>query len=258
MAPVICDGCDRPFKNLRGFNSHLRQTKDSLCQEVGHALKAKNQSCQIEDEQPVSEPDWDADMAPIPFQGNVLGSAEDYEMDDFGQIDCPVEPPTDDDTLSDGLDEEAEMVAELESGWEPVRPEPIVEGDSDTEEEDSESVQAVLEQHQVQRTAESILMGEGHGVTPKASVKYSDKYPDALAGQPLSQQESFDTKYRRAVGGKDWAPFHSQMDWEIARWAKLRGPGSNAFSELLGIEGVSHEFLNRQPVLTIMCRSPRN
>ncbi|KAJ4497310.1 hypothetical protein C8R41DRAFT_917648 [Lentinula lateritia] len=28
-----------------------------------------------------------------------------------------------------------------------------------------------------------------------------------------------------------WAPFASRMDWEIARWAKLRGTGSTAFSE---------------------------
>ncbi|KAH6906003.1 hypothetical protein BKA70DRAFT_1498918 [Coprinopsis sp. MPI-PUGE-AT-0042] len=37
-------------------------------------------------------------------------------------------------------------------------------------------------------------------------------------------------------------PFVSKMDWEIAKWAKLRGPGSTAFSELLQIEGV-HEAL---------------
>ncbi|KAJ3811030.1 hypothetical protein F5876DRAFT_88572 [Lentinula aff. lateritia] len=36
-----------------------------------------------------------------------------------------------------------------------------------------------------------------------------------------------------------WAPFASRMDWEIARWAKLRGTGSTAFSELLAIDGVS-------------------
>ncbi|KAF9455149.1 hypothetical protein BDZ94DRAFT_1316632 [Collybia nuda] len=35
-----------------------------------------------------------------------------------------------------------------------------------------------------------------------------------------------------------YAPFKNKMDWEIARWAKLRGPGSTAFSELLSINGV--------------------
>ncbi|KAJ3990986.1 hypothetical protein F5050DRAFT_1802251 [Lentinula boryana] len=34
-----------------------------------------------------------------------------------------------------------------------------------------------------------------------------------------------------------WAPFVSKMDWELAHWAKLRGAGSTAFSDLLAIDG---------------------
>ncbi|KAH8976446.1 hypothetical protein EDB86DRAFT_2761698, partial [Lactarius hatsudake] len=36
-----------------------------------------------------------------------------------------------------------------------------------------------------------------------------------------------------------FAPFSSRTEWEIAKWAKLRGPGSTAFiSLLMSIEGV--------------------
>jgi len=35
-----------------------------------------------------------------------------------------------------------------------------------------------------------------------------------------------------------WAPFASKVDWEVAWWAKLHGPGSNSVSDLLNIEGV--------------------
>lgn len=35
-----------------------------------------------------------------------------------------------------------------------------------------------------------------------------------------------------------YAPFPSRLDWEVARWAKLRGPTSTAVSELLNIGGV--------------------
>jgi hypothetical protein len=39
-----------------------------------------------------------------------------------------------------------------------------------------------------------------------------------------------------------YAPFLSRTDWEIAKWGKLRGPSSTAFTELLEIPGVSsHE-----------------
>jgi hypothetical protein len=36
-----------------------------------------------------------------------------------------------------------------------------------------------------------------------------------------------------------YAPFKSQLDWDFARWAKLRGPGSTSTNELLNIDGVS-------------------
>ncbi|KAG2130431.1 uncharacterized protein EDB93DRAFT_1243290 [Suillus bovinus] len=39
-----------------------------------------------------------------------------------------------------------------------------------------------------------------------------------------------------------YAPFNSWVDWEVARWAKLCGPTSTAFSDLLGINGL-HEKL---------------
>jgi hypothetical protein len=41
-----------------------------------------------------------------------------------------------------------------------------------------------------------------------------------------------------AFGSSVWAPFHSQCDWEIARWAKMHGPTSSAMEELLAIPGV--------------------
>ncbi|KAI1781898.1 hypothetical protein LXA43DRAFT_907374 [Ganoderma leucocontextum] len=48
--------------------------------------------------------------------------------------------------------------------------------------------------------------------------------------------------YRQRVNGtahNPYAPFASRRDWEIAKWAKTRGPGSTAFSDLLAIEGVA-------------------
>jgi hypothetical protein len=39
-----------------------------------------------------------------------------------------------------------------------------------------------------------------------------------------------------------FAPFLSKIESEIAQWAKLRGPGLTAFSELISIDGVSKVF----------------
>jgi hypothetical protein len=51
-------------------------------------------------------------------------------------------------------------------------------------------------------------------------------------------------KYTRDLGRGDtiqgeWAPFSSQTEWELARWAKFQSPSAGAFSELLKIDGVS-------------------
>ncbi|KAI0037965.1 hypothetical protein FA95DRAFT_1459796, partial [Auriscalpium vulgare] len=54
-------------------------------------------------------------------------------------------------------------------------------------------------------------------------------------------------RYRDLVGDPEgvdnpYAPFRSKLEWEIARWAKLRGPTSTAFTELLKIEGVAERL----------------
>ena len=70
---------------------------------------------------------------------------------------------------------------------------------------------------------------------------YVEMFPSQTAGRPVDNEQSTNLKY--AVGiphtaGNPYAPFQDHFNWEIARWAKLRGPSSNALNELLSIEGV--------------------
>ncbi|KAJ7254453.1 hypothetical protein C8J57DRAFT_1076155 [Mycena rebaudengoi] len=62
------------------------------------------------------------------------------------------------------------------------------------------------------------------------------------AGVPVGQGDiPAYTQYKTTISETDenpWAPFESQIDWEIARWAKLRGSTSTAFTDLLSIDGV--------------------
>ncbi|KAG2130636.1 uncharacterized protein EDB93DRAFT_1255833 [Suillus bovinus] len=71
-------------------------------------------------------------------------------------------------------------------------------------------------------------------------------YPDRRAGQPIAQAEvqNVNAIYASNIDGTEnpYAPFHSQMDWEITQWAKLRGPSSTALSDLLSIDGVSEHL----------------
>ncbi|THV04071.1 hypothetical protein K435DRAFT_650090 [Dendrothele bispora CBS 962.96] len=72
-------------------------------------------------------------------------------------------------------------------------------------------------------------------------------YPDPRAGAPLNPQTEFldDRRcYEKEIGRTTniWAPFTSEIDWNLARWAKLRGPSSTALNELLAIKGVADKL----------------
>ncbi|KAI0055018.1 hypothetical protein BV25DRAFT_1816215 [Artomyces pyxidatus] len=60
---------------------------------------------------------------------------------------------------------------------------------------------------------------------------------DAGAG---STYQSYSGKLKTGKGPKPnlWAPFSCKLEWDIVRWAKMRGPTSTAFTELLQIDGV--------------------
>ncbi|KAI0351066.1 hypothetical protein OH77DRAFT_1411790, partial [Trametes cingulata] len=66
-------------------------------------------------------------------------------------------------------------------------------------------------------------------------------YPDERAGAPVdffrfaSAYEVY-AQELHAHGDNPYAPFASRIDWLFARWAKMRGPGSTAVTELLQIK----------------------
>ena len=72
---------------------------------------------------------------------------------------------------------------------------------------------------------------------------YVVKFKGGMAGAVYMDQDGVDgnTAYTSQIGNPDnpFSPFSSRMEWEIANWAKTRGPSSTAFTELMSIEGVS-------------------
>ena len=90
---------------------------------------------------------------------------------------------------------------------------------------------------------------EGDPVT----VKFGGRAGEAV---PVRPEHIGYTGYSHTLGTNDdvvneWAPFSTRTEWELARWAKLRGPSSTALSELLRIDGVSQR-LSLYP----MCSNP--
>ena len=72
---------------------------------------------------------------------------------------------------------------------------------------------------------------------------FIDCYP-APAGAPTGSYKQGDfATYEASIQAEEnnpYAPFKSQMEWEIVKWAKLYGPGANALTKLLSISGVSY------------------
>jgi hypothetical protein len=66
-------------------------------------------------------------------------------------------------------------------------------------------------------------------------------FPHGRPGAPITGADKGVSIYhtsREAFGTSVWAPFHSQCDWELAHWVKMRGPSSSAMEELLEIPEV--------------------
>ncbi|KAG2114756.1 uncharacterized protein F5147DRAFT_530123, partial [Suillus discolor] len=74
-----------------------------------------------------------------------------------------------------------------------------------------------------------------------------EPYPDPHAGQKISHNSVDHTgnvAYRAHLADDEniYYPFASKIEWEVARWAKLHGASSTAFSDLLSIDGVGEHL----------------
>jgi hypothetical protein len=252
---VTCPGCGKPFKRS-GLAHHLRQSKNPQCrspgarQQLDHDLGMQEILGDIPPI-PVSGPavmDAHENEPREQFQlgvdpaGDVFGDYADY---DFG-IDAEVaeedqdmdEPSTDEDE-SDGLAETQEeeeialydaLLAEEEQRLEPERPSqcPGIA--------DQESDRDLLNLHVPLRL-------RGGFEAPLSNRPEIMEFSTGNAGAVYKRNHRHGNQgYHQSVSPADnpnpYGPFSLKLDWEIAHWAKMRGPGSNALTELLSIEGV--------------------
>jgi hypothetical protein len=67
----------------------------------------------------------------------------------------------------------------------------------------------------------------------KSPTVVIDRFPSDKAGAPIPSAARRSTEDTAAQSV--WAPFVSQCDWQVANWAKMRGPTSSAVMDLLAI-----------------------
>ena len=77
-----------------------------------------------------------------------------------------------------------------------------------------------------------------------ASAVVVERFSFGTPGAPIPDRHQEPSA--RSPEDSPWAPFRSQLDWEVARWAKLRGLTSTAVAELLAIPGVCTSGFQRR------------
>ncbi|KAI0311688.1 hypothetical protein OF83DRAFT_1177336 [Amylostereum chailletii] len=261
-AQFFCHGCRKQFSFV-GLSHHLSQTKKRKClayrsqsldiatssNSAGPSTLAPHPHPPVEhaplvpevEDLPMDDEEHPpaADLPPNIFHGDYFGTNYtelDFPWDDEDDADAAAaEHPTQDfrDEDSDDDIETMPLPTEYtEPPPHPPRPAVTMEEVLDKDEHpgvDNDSLWCeTTVVHFGGRAGEAI--GQNQGA--------HNKYEDSLRGG-RSDGELNDTGGGENEDGLPiWHPFASKMDWEVARWAKLRGPSSTALSELLSIEGL--------------------
>jgi hypothetical protein len=246
---LTCEGCRQLF-TAPGLVSHLKQTQNPRCKTIFEAeygyvpdvgtiipdtsyLSDDNDS-HTGDGGPVDLA-WDEDVdpdvdAPLNNPDPHLESDPDFLFE--SDPDFPPDLDVDEADINEDSDLE-ELFEDLDIGWElPVADPGSMDPDA-SDSEDPDDVQLPPDPSS-RSTAHDALRQPPH------IQHFNDIYLRARAGTCIGSVPNRNDSYQsRLRDDKNlWAPFSSQIDWEIARWAKLRGPSSTAFSDLLAIEGV--------------------
>ena len=173
--------------------------------------------------------------------GDIFGDYTNYGAGDFGMEDREDRDMDEPATGEGHLDSVAEMeeedeialseaiLAEDEQRLEPERP--------------SRSPDNIDEEMDVPPSQDPLHLRSGLEA-PLSRQPEIVKFSVGNAGAVYTKKTHIgNQRYGQSVtnshGLNRYEPFSSKLDWEIARWAKTRGPGSNALTELLSIEGVS-------------------
>jgi hypothetical protein len=230
---VQCAGCNQEF-SASGYTMHIARTTTSICR------AAYNQHFQaaLTDNQ-VDDIDVDMDATGSQrFEGDFFGNYQEVDFD----------WPQDDekDTVTEMVEEDMETEEEDDPGMDFGQTTHMLRPPSSV---DMPSEQAGDTRGAPQSEAQSsrpLVHSEAQPTPSPTSDYIVEAFPGDTTGMPLefttTCQSMFEHYQQQLNSDAVYAPFALQTDWEIARWAKIHGPSSSAFNELLQIDGVSLLF----------------
>ncbi|EJF55616.1 hypothetical protein DICSQDRAFT_175696, partial [Dichomitus squalens LYAD-421 SS1] len=207
-----CPGCTLYF-SPSGLSKHLAQTRKPACIAVRDGRLPPPPTAQPlgqEDDSNVFD-DVDMDAPPVPLEGDFYG---DYDPSFFDDESAPDSPHGDSDFPASD-DDDDDLQPTLRAG----------------------SPSPVLCLPTLEATSRSRILGT-----------YVIPFPGHHAGAPIPRSdvprrvdanEKYQACLNEAPSTNPYHPFASRRDWLVGHWAKMRGPGSTAFSELLAIDEVA-------------------
>ena len=215
---ILCR-CGASFKRS-GIRNHQQRSDDPPCREKIFGIGDINLNRMEEFE--------------VDPRGDFFGDYEDYSPEEFG-----LAPAEDDEEIlnhdgdSDDNDEEGIHDSDndrYEISLEPTRfPNPTSSNSNDEENGPNNTQQA------------SRLRGGAEIELRKKP--YVVKFNKGKAGAVYTNHDRINGNmaYTSRINNPEnpFSPFSSKIDFEIAHWAKTRGPSSTAFTELMSIKGVS-------------------
>ncbi|KAG9315400.1 hypothetical protein JVU11DRAFT_4549 [Chiua virens] len=166
---------------------------------------------------------------------------------------CDDGDKSDHDGGSTASEDNIQDLLDFEDGWEAPHPDLPDESEMPVD-LDTEMTNPLEEDSDVNSGANERTNHHTHTTSQQTQGKetFIDRYPGDTAGHPTPKSAGapllpnanrcYAEQLEGQMGGAGqcpYWPFTSQLDWEVAHWAKMRGPGSTAVSELLSINGVS-------------------
>lgn len=262
-------GCGISFK-ASGLRCHQRQSLDIRCQcqtegpqfdDCDNSDNSDNSDCDMSENMDIDPGSFIADFIKdttsstgaeysefeVDPAGDLFGDYEDYISEEFGMdyLDSNVS----DDESEGAIDEEEFMLTNDSEILEPERLPPSTSlpvlschgplpDKFHSDQTDSESTTKTIKMASCLRGGAEEVLQKQPFVVKFTKGRAGETYANQCANGDNSNA-SYTRKVQAANAENPYSPFSSKLEWEIAHWAKMRGPSSTAFNELIEIEGVS-------------------
>ena len=248
---VQCHGCERWF-SPRGHSQHVSKTRDTRCRDVLTVSRAPRASSSIQRTAappllspngalPASRGGSDTEIAVTRGSSDIEIAVTQGACYCFSFIHVSEILPTISDTEDVCIDppdpaDVADADAYEELSHENLTATPPTLPDQTTLPEVPEIPDLRQREDQTGENNQADLMSSQR--TSASTVV--DEFPFGSPGMPIPDRRRGSTVYelRQVSTDSPWAPFHSELDWTMARWMKMHGSTSRAVTQLLEMPGV--------------------